>query len=92
MHLETGQVVTCQNIVAIPITANVITAVEKMAEAQGVKSIKLSEGITFASSPLTGLQEWTMTTKSLTKPTMNMMNLLELPKTTIQMKLTTSNQ
>ena len=41
MHLETGEVVTRQNIVAILITANVITAVEKMAEAQGVKSMKI---------------------------------------------------
>ena len=41
MNLETSECITRQYVTSIPITATVIKAVEQMAEAQGVKSMKI---------------------------------------------------
>ena len=42
MNLETGEIITRQYVTPIPITPTVIRAVEALAEAQGVKSLKIT--------------------------------------------------
>ena len=42
MNLETGELVTQQYVTPIPITNTVVKAVEAMAEAQGIKSLKIT--------------------------------------------------
>ena len=42
LNLETGEVVSRQYVTAIPITSTIICAVKAMAEAQGVKTMKIT--------------------------------------------------
>ena len=60
MGLSTGKKITPNRVFEIPVTNTVIKHVEAMAEAQGIKSLKLTgTGSRLGSILSTGLQEWT---------------------------------
>ena len=77
MNLSTGSIITRNKVREVPATELVIRAVEKMAESQGFRSLKVAGSTNCEQYLLLGHQEWTTTLRTLTTRITNPMKKMK---------------